>query len=500
MRVFVAGFHHETNTFAPTKAGWAAFNEGSGYPPYRRGQAVLDAYRGSILPLGGFIAAADAQGWTLVPSAWAGANPSAHVTRDAFERIAAAVEEDLRSAIAQGGVDAVYLDMHGAAVTEHLEDPEGELLVRVRSLVGPQVPIVGSLDLHANVTQRMLEQADALTAYRTYPHVDMVDTGRLAATLLQRRLARGGRERLAVRRLGFLLPLNAQCTMAAPADAVYEELKALDARHGCVLSFAMGFPAADIAECGPVIWGYGDGAQAAVQALFDRVDQPRSQWRLDLKTPESAVAEALVLAQGDGGPVVIADTQDNPGAGADGNTTGMLRALLALKAGECFPGRVAIGLIADPEAAAASHAAGLGAQLQLQVGKAVATWGGQQSDPPVVVRATVRQLSNGEVALKGPMGAGMTVSLGQSACVEVEGVLIAICSQKTQVLDREHFRYLGIAPEDMKILVNKSSVHFRADFAPIAKAILVAKAKGPMAADPADLPWTRLPATMALGP
>ncbi|WP_234193041.1 M81 family metallopeptidase [Pseudacidovorax sp. NFM-22] len=500
MNVFIAGFQHETNTFAPTLADWAAFEAGSGFPAYRRGPVVIEAYRGKAIPIGGFIEAAEAQGWTLTASGWAGANPSAHVTREAFERIAGDIDADLRAALAGPGVDAVYLDLHGAAVTQHLDDPEGELLARIRAVVGPRVPIVASLDLHANVTAAMLSVADALVAYRTYPHVDMKDTGTLAATLLARRLGRGSREPLAVRRLDFLLPLNAQSTMTAPADAVYDELLRLDAAHGTVLSFAMGFPAADIAECGPVIWAHGEQAEAAVAALFARVDQPRSQWQLDLKAPGAAVTEALALAAVASAPVVIADTQDNPGAGGDSNTTGLLHALLAAGAGRRFPGQVALGLLADPEAAAAAHAAGEGAQIEVQLGRRVPTWGGQFSDEPVRARATVRALRDGHVVLKGPMGMGGEVRLGPSACLEVDGVLVGVCTLKTQMLDRELYRFLGIAPEAMKLLVNKSSVHFRADFAPIASHILVAKAPGPMAADPADLPWTKLPAGMSLRP
>jgi microcystin degradation protein MlrC len=500
MNVFIAGFQHETNTFAPTRADWAAFEAGSGFPPYRRGAAVIDAYRGKALPIGGFIPEAEARGWTLTPSGWAGANPSAHVTQDAFERIAGDIDTDLRAALEGPGVQAVYLDLHGAAVAEHLDDPEGELLARIRAVVGADVPIVASLDLHANVTPQMLDTADALVAYRTYPHVDMNATGRLAAELLARRLALGRREPMAVRRLHFLLPLNVQSTMTAPADAVYETLRNLDAQHGTVLSFATGFPAADIADCGPLVWGYGDAAEAAVATLFDRIDQPRSQWQLTLLTPEAAVRQAMDLAGTAERPVVIADTQDNPGAGGDSNTTGMLHALLACGVGERFPGRVALGLLADPDAAAAAHAAGEGAHIDVSLGRSVPTWGGQFSDPPVTVRATVRRLSDGRVQLKGPMGMGGDVQLGASACLDVQGVLVGVCSRKTQMLDRELYRFLGIEPEAMKILVNKSSVHFRADFAPIASHILVAKAAGPMAADPADLPWTKLPASMSLRP
>ncbi|WP_447773152.1 M81 family metallopeptidase [Variovorax boronicumulans] len=500
MKVFIAGFQHETNTFAPSKADWAAFNAGSSFPPYRRGAAIVEAYAGRNIPVGGFIDAAREKGWSLVPSAWAGATPSAHVTEDAFERISGAITEDLAAALADGGIDAVYLDLHGAAVTEHLEDPEGELIARIRTLVGPDVPIVASLDLHGNITAQMLAEADALATYRTYPHIDMADTGRLAATLLERRMARGAREPLHARRFSFLLPLNVQSTMIEPAASVYGLLKALDAQHDAVLSFATGFPAADIAECGPVVWGYGDDAGAAVATLYERIDQPRSQWQLDVLEPRVAVARALELAEGASQPIVVADTQDNPGAGADSNTTGMLHALLAEGAGKRFPGKVALGLMFDPAAAAAAHAAGVGAQIRIALGTSVPTWGGQFSDAPVEGLFTVTALSDGQVKGKGPMSRGGTVSLGPSACLEIEGVRIAVASGKSQMLDREFFRYLGIEPEAMKVLVNKSSVHFRADFAPIASTILVAKAPGPMAADPADLPWTRLPATMALRP
>ncbi|MFP5407066.1 MAG: M81 family metallopeptidase, partial [Gammaproteobacteria bacterium] len=140
MCIFIAGFQHETNTFAPTKADWAAFNKGETFPAFIRGDAMVAALGGRNLPVGGFIDAARARGWTLAPSAWAGATPSAHVTEDAFERLAGAILEDLDRALANGGIDAVYLDLHGAAVAEHLDDPEGELLARVRERVGEAVP------------------------------------------------------------------------------------------------------------------------------------------------------------------------------------------------------------------------------------------------------------------------------------------------------------------------------------------------------------------------
>ena len=182
MRIAVGGFQHETNTFAPAKATFDDFARGGGWPPLLKGDDVFDGTAGINLPVAGFVEAMRKTTHRLVPTAWAAASPSAHVTEDAYERISGMIVYALKSA---GKLDAVYLDLHGAMVAEHANDGEGELLSRVRAVVGPDIPVVASLDLHANVTQRMLEHADVLIAYRTYPHVDMAETGARVAHFLQ---------------------------------------------------------------------------------------------------------------------------------------------------------------------------------------------------------------------------------------------------------------------------------------------------------------------------
>ena len=492
--VFIAGFQHETNTFAPSLADWEAFNRGDAFPAYIRGEAMQTQFTGVNIPVGGFIDAAKRHGWQLWPSVWAGASPSSYVTRDAFERIATDLLQDLKQALAQG-VDAVYLDLHGAAVAEHADDAEGELLARVRAIIGENMPLVASLDLHANVTQRMLATADALVAYRTYPHIDMAETGERAAELLQRRLHLGRREALTVHRLPYLISLNAQSTWVQPAKDIYAAIDDIDKAHHSVLSFCMGFAAADFEECAPVLWAYAGQAQQA-QAAADALHQlaaPPAQWRIDFLEAREAVAQALALASQHTRPVLIADTQDNPGAGGDSNTTGMLHALLQQGAGQRFPGAVALGLMYHPEVAAKAYAAGVGALIDVVLGVSVTTYSGM-SDAPLSARARVVAISDGRCVLKGPMMRGMTSQLGQSACLEIEGVLVAVVSGKAQLFDREMLRILGITPEAMKLIVLKSSNHFRADFEPIASKVLVAKAIGPMAADPGDLPWRKLSA------
>ena len=296
--------------------------------------------------------------------------------------------------------------------------------------------------------------------------------GQLAATLLKRRIKRGSKEPMAYRRLPYLIPLNAQSTWLEPAKSRYEEIFDLDREFDTCLSFCMAFPASDIAECAPMVWGYGERAEAAVQRLGETNEKP----------------------------VVIADTQDNPGAGGDSNTTGLLRALLEKGAGKRLPGKVALGLLFDSATATMAHEAGLGASITTAIGTAVPTFTGQLSDAPVQGTFKVKALSDGKVTLKGPMMTGSRITLGPCALLEIEGVLVAVASGKKQLLDRELFRMLGVHPETMKVLVVKSSNHFRADFTPIASHILVAKAAGPMAADPADLPWTKLAKTTRTTP
>ena len=487
MRILIAGFQHETNTFAPSKTTYEDFVRGGAFPRMVRGADVL-AMRDINIPIGGFIA--QLQGAAeLVPVLWAGATPAAHVTEDAFECIAG---EILRAAGA-GGHDGIYLDLHGAMVCEHLDDGEGALLARLRRLVGPRVPIVASLDLHANVTRLMLESADALVAYRTYPHVDMAETGARAAGLLQQLLARGNGLCRAFRRLPFLIPINAMCTLVDPAQSVYRRMAEAERASGVWLSFAPGFPAADFPECGPAVWGHGDSGivDRQVEKLAQDIAGRESAWVVPFLQPEDAVREAQRIAAHAARPVVIADTQDNPGGGGDSNTTGMLRALVA-----CGAQGAAIGLMVDPAAARAAHAAGIGQDISIGLGGQ----SGVAGDAPFHASFRVEQLSDGQCRYDGPMMHGKLTHAGPSARLSVGGVQVVVTTFKDQMLDRNLYRMVGIEPERMKILVNKSSVHFRADFQAIAEKVLIAKAPGPLMADPADYAWTRLSAGMRLRP
>jgi microcystin degradation protein MlrC len=477
-RIAVGGFQHETNTFAPHKATWRDFAEGGGWPALQRGRAMIDGVAGANLPIAGALATLKELGHQPVPLVWAAATPSAHVAEDAYERIAGMLIADLE---AQGPFDGVYLDLHGAMVAEHVDDGEGELLRRVRAVVGPDMPVVASLDLHSNTTAAMVEHADALVAYRHYPHIDMAETGGRAAELLHRFLAGEGPRFKAFRQAPFIIPITWQCTLIEPARSIYAALGDVGAASA---SFTPGFPAADIADCGPAVLAYAatqEAADRAAEALLGQVLAAEPQFAGRVWSPDEAVRHAMARAGGK--PVVISDTQDNPGGGGTSDTTGMLAALVRNGAEGA-----ALGVMADPAAAAAAHAAGLGAELDLALGGRA----GIPGDAPFRGRFTVERLGDGNFTGTGPMWGGAKCRLGPMACLRIGGVRVVVASKKLQAADQAIFRHVGIEPGEQRILVLKSSVHFRADFEPIASEVLVAAAPGALPADPAALPFRKL--------
>ena len=490
-RIAVGGFLHETNTFAPTKAVYADFVHGGGWPAMTQGADVLKTMRHINVGLAGFVGQAEAQGWELVPTIFSAASPSAHVTEDAYERIAKVMVDGIKAA---GPLDAVFLDLHGAMVAEHLDDGEGEILRRVRQVIGHDLPLVVSLDLHANVTPEMVEQADALIAYRTYPHVDMADTGRAAARHLALLLQTKQRLAKAFRQLPFLIPISWQCTNDQPAKGIYRKLAALESAAVPTLSFCPGFPAADFFHCGPSIFAYGRtqaDADKAADKLAALIESHENDFDGRIYSPDEGVRHAMELAKTSHKPIIIADTQDNPGAGGDSDTTGMLRALVRNQAT-----RAAIGAIYDPASAKAAHAAGVGATVALALGGK----SGIAGDGPYHATFTVEKLSDGQFVAPGPYFGGRDMDMGPSACLRIGDVRVVVSSHKAQLADQSMFRYVGIEPQQQAILVNKSSVHFRADFEPIAEKLLICAAPGAMPADTATLPWTRLRPGIRLKP
>ncbi len=470
-RIAVAGFQHETNTFASTLATYGEFEKADAWPGLIRGDEVIRALSGVHASLTGFVDAAMASGgYEIIPVLWCAAEPSSYVTTDAFERIADMIVNDIGCA---GDLDGIYMELHGAMVTQKHEDGEGELLRRIRDLTGPDLPIAVSFDFHANVTPEIMKHASSINIFRTYPHIDLVETGAKSFTSLERLLTAEPLFK-AFRQAPFLVPLTAQHTGSEPCRSLYASLDQLVGESFCTADIAMGFPPADIFHSGPSVVAYA-GSQEEADSVADTLLQSfidaEAIFNDGLQSPESAVADAMAYTGPK--PVVIADAQDNSGAGASSDTTGLLSALVRGNA----QGAV-LALLDDAEVAAKSHKMGMGAEFMAFLGGK----SGHDDHYSFEGRFCVEALSNGEFPFTGAMFNGFTASLGPMAVLRVldtpADVRIVIGSVRCQCLDQAIFKHIGIDPAEQRIVVVKSSVHFRADFEPIAGRVLVAEAPG----------------------
>lgn len=469
------------------------FEIGSAWPGLTEGESVIDVFSGLNIPLGGFIDAAKDK-VDLYPILWAGAEPGGYVDQAGFDRIAAMIIDGIKAA---GAVDGVYLDLHGAMVTDDHEDGEGELLRRIRAEVGDDLPIAVSLDLHGNQTQVFVDLATVVTIYRTYPHIDMADTGARAYALLAKLLDGGEPFAKAFRQADYIVPIQAQCTMREPCRQLYAETIALEGGPVVSVDLAMGFPPADIHHCGISLVAYGEtqeAADGAADKLLGILNDTEKDFDDPLVSIENAVRSAMSLSETASKPVVIADPQDNPGAGATGDTTGILQALIDLKAK-----RACLAMLWDPETAARAHEAGIGGQFDAKVGARYP----QLGCVPVEVNVTVEALSDGSFMCTGPMYGGAHAELGPMAVLLIEEggceVRLVVGSIRTQNADQAFFRHIGIDPTQQDIVCVKSAVHFMADYEPIAETVLFADAPGANPCKLDQIEYTRLRKGARLG-
>ncbi len=485
--IAVGGFQHETNTFAPVKASFSNFEQADGWPRLCRGKDLFSVTKGVHLPLTGAIEVLEATGHDLYPLTWCSATPSAHVTQDAFERVSSMILEDLKKAMKRpGGIDGIYLDLHGAMVCEHMEDGEGELLRLVRDLVGADMPIAVSLDLHANVTELMVENATVLDIFRTYPHVDMGETGARTARHLCNLINTREQWAKSYRKFDFLIPLVFGCTYLPTPKELYEDVlpELLEGDPSIAsLSLACGFNLADIYECGPSVVAYGETQEDAdriADKMYNAVLQRQSGFGGKVYQADECIAVAMEKAKRSNKPIIIADTQDNPGGGGPGDTTGLLRAMIRAEASGAI-----VGIFNDAASAALAHETGLGNDTRFSIGGIL-----MPGDEPYISNAKVIALGDGVFTGTGPMWGGANFQMGNMALVEIalegkeQGVRVAFMSKPMQTGDTSMLRHLGIEPADESIISVKSSVHFRADFQPLAEEILVVAAEpGPVRAD-----------------
>ena len=476
-RIAIGEIAHETNTFCPPTT-LSMFQHGE----WCVGDAILARYAGTRTYLGGMIDAAAPLAVELGPTFAASAEPWGTITRDAYEAMVRGLVEGLRAAMP---LDAVCLSLHGAGVAEGIDDLETAVLEAVREVVGTGTPVAATLDLHGNITARTAELATGLFGVHEYPHVDAYERGQEAMAFLVRVLRGEIRPAMVIETLPLLIP--ASPSRLEPASLVNEVCHRWKRQAGMIdCAFMHGFSQTDIPQMGVSVIALADRdralAQRAARDVAREIWERREAFQKKFPAPSEAVAEAARLAQ-HGGPVVINEISDNPGGGAPGDGTHLLRAMLdgALE-------QSAFGTLYDPAAAEAAHRAGVGATLHVALG---AHFDRMHGDP-LEVDAYVKALTDGRFRRTTPMGRGQAVDLGKMARLVVRGVDIVVASVRTQVLDPQPFALQGIDVAECRVVGLKSSAHFRAGFDGVARHIVSTDPPGLSTSTLANFPYQRV--------
>lgn len=479
-----AWLQQETNTFNARLTGVDAFRASA----FFQGEEVAAAYRGTRTDWGAVFEVADRRGWTVTTPLHANAVPAGTLAQAAFEELASLILAPLQPS---QPVDAVLLMLHGAMVSERFGDCEGELLRRARQALAPGVPLVVTLDPHANVSQLMVDNADAIVAYRTTPHVDQYETTHRALGLLCRILDEGLRPAVHLARPAVLAGLDSGRTITGQGPMVDALARAaeLEAAAPDVLAVSLqaGFTFSDTAEVGPsvAVTSVGDGAAAArIGADLSRlIWDTRAVRTVRLVPLDEAMAAVASLAAGRG-PALLVDYTDNPGGGANGDGTALLARMILddIRNAAFFS-------VADPEAVQAGFAAGLGAAISIALGgKANPERGGG----PINVTGTVRALSDGHYVRKGAYFHGMSANLGPSMSLCVGGIDVIVCTHANQTEEREQFRLFGLEVETLDVIGCKGMNHFRVDLEPLSRGIIFLDSGGICSPDFARLPYRRV--------
>jgi microcystin degradation protein MlrC len=472
MKVFIAGVSTETNTFLPFPTGEAGFaaSLALGREASRAPDLTFNA------PLIEWRRLAEADGHSVVESFFAAAHPSGITVRAVYERIRDAILADLRAALP---VDVVLLNLHGAMVADGYDDCEGDVLSRVRALVGPLAAVGAELDLHCHTTPVMFANATCLIAYKEYPHTDMAAR---AAELYRICTAAARGEVRPVTGVYDCRMINMWRTAIEPMKGFVARMQQLEGRDGVLsVSFGHGFPWGDVPDVGAKVWVVTDNdfqkAEALATELGSAIWEIREQTPIAALSVDAAIDRALSAPSG---PTVIADMTDNPGGGAPGDNTGILRRLVERGVGDA-----ALGYLWDPLAVELCRSAGQGAHFELRIGGKAGRVSGDPIDLEVTVSALVDDLH------QTGLGGGRS-ALGKAAAVRISpGIDVALVSERAQVFAPDGFTRLGIAPAQKRVVVVKSTNHFYAAFAPIAAEILYVAAPSAMPSDFAAIPYRK---------
>ncbi|MFB6087925.1 MAG: M81 family metallopeptidase [Haloarculaceae archaeon] len=475
--VVVGRIKHETNTFSSLSTGREEFAATSLF----FGDEIPPEFRETNTDLGGFFRVADEEGWTVVPTVAANATPGRVVTAEALDSFV----DPLVDSVESHDPDAVLLGLHGAMVSERDEDGDGYILERVREAAGEDVPVMATLDLHANVTDRMADCADGLFGYDTYPHVDIGATGETAARAMAATLRGDLDPTVVVERAPLLPPLPVLQTANEPMRSLLDSAADAESDLTPDVSVFGGFAYADVPAAGFSVVGVTDRSVAELTrddcaALAAEAADRRHEFDREYTSVADAATEAADWDDSD--PLLLADIADNPGGGSAEDGTVLLEALM-----EAGVTDAAVAAIYDQAAVEAATDAGVGERVSLELGGHV-----EDNGDPLAVDARVRLLSDGTYRNQGPMSTGLQVSFGRTAVLEIDGIDVIVGSHRQQPYDPEVFRSHGIAPERQSVLVLKSTVHYRAAFEPLVGAIREVSAPGLCSPDLSSFAYERV--------
>ena len=471
MRIAIGGFCHETNFFSYVTVSREEMTAST-----REGDALIRSYTGTHTYIGGFIDEAKALDVELVPTHFMGRKPSGPCDPEGVAYSHRRLPEMLFDAYRAQPYDGIALFMHGGGSAQGFPDPEGTIIEAVREKMGKEIPIGVVLDLHGNVTHRMVEGSDLLMGCKHYPHIDEYDEGRTMFRLLVESIRGGYKTYQRLVQLPWLM---------VPAEGVTTSGPAYDVQQLCIrhekedpdllqASFFQGFPYTDVPDCCVSIITVAKTQEAADRHALELATYTWSR-RQDFTVPKYSAQQAVDLALSLGeGPVLINESSDNPGSGTPGDGTYLLRELIQRNVPTAF------GFIYDPEVAAQAAKAGVGATISCRLGGKTDELHGEPID---IQNALVRCVSDGSFVQQSRMGLGNRSSLGLTVCLKVGNVEIAVGSVRTQTFDEGPFTTAGITWRNKQLLALKSAQHFKGWWADKVKAIVACDSPGVGSAD-----------------
>lgn len=480
MRVLVAMMKHETNSFSPVVTDLARFESWGLY----RGKDAIEYYRDTAMPLAAYVELAEQHGAQIVAPVAAEAMPSGLVERDAYEQLVTWIMEPVR----EGGIDAVFLDLHGAMTATHVEDCEGELLRRIRA-VAPMMPIAVTLDMHTNLSETMALHCDAMIGYKTYPHTDMYDVAKQIASVLWEKLDYAVMPVMA----WGVSPVLAQTLRMGTDD---EPMKSLQAaareaeQNPRILAATVfgGFPMVDVPHSGVSVVVVADQDRRLAEATLghllglvwdvheDLVYQPRE---ISVSLEQAAMSELY--------PTVLLDHADNVGSGGTADVMTVISEVLNSELSD-----VAVAAVCDPQAVEHMHRSGVGSKIRLPLGGKTDMPSIGLRGEPLELEGEVVNLSDGRWIVRGPMYTGIEVNTGPTAVLQVGSMKIVVTSVHHEPWDAGILSENGIDPASCRYILLKSRIHYRAGFESIAKATYTLDGVGVTTSDNSLLEYKNL--------